>query len=79
MRAIGEFDAVMEGEMIRVPESLREALDNSVRFHVVLQAPEKPAAPRSSDRPRDAITELMENPICIPDFRMPTRDEMHER
>ena len=36
MRAIGEFDAVMEGEVIRVPESMREALGNSVRVHVVL-------------------------------------------
>jgi len=38
---------------------------------------EKPKEPARSNR-KDAIQELMENPVIIPGFRAPSRDEMHD-
>ena len=74
MREIGEFDAaVIDGETIHVPEMYRSELVDLERVHVVLLTPDKIKAQR-----RDAIQELMENPIFVPDFRAPSRDEMHD-
>jgi hypothetical protein len=38
---------------------------------------EKPREPQRQPR-KDAIQELMENPVIIPGFRAPSRDEMHD-
>ena len=74
MREIGEFDAaVIDGETIHVPEMYRSELVDLERVHVVLLTQEKP-----KPRRRGVIKEMMENPIIIPDFKMPSRDEMHD-
>ena len=38
---------------------------------------ERPKEPLRSNR-KDAIQEMMENPVIIPGFRAPLRDEMHD-
>ena len=74
MREIGEFDAaVIDGETIRVPEMYRNELVDLERVHVVLLTQETP-----KPRRRGVIEEMMENPIIIPGFRPPTRDENYE-
>jgi len=74
MREIGEFDAaVIDGETIRVPEMYRDELVDLERVHVVLLTQENP-----KPRRRDIIDEMMENPIIIPGFKPPTRDENYE-
>ncbi len=55
------------------------ALPDSEKEMVIarLLREEKPREPQRQPR-KDAIQELMENPVIIPGFRAPSRDEMHD-
>jgi hypothetical protein len=71
-----EFDARVDKQgTIHVPDALRHDIDDEGLFHVTLS---KVGHHPQRDQ-KDAIDELMENPLVIPNFRMPSRDEMHER
>lgn len=70
MQAV-EFQAKIDNGVIIVPEQFRgEMLGQKVR--VIILTEDKP-------EPYDIITELINNPLQISDFKPLTRDEIHER
>ena len=70
-----EFNARLDKQgAIHVPAELRHDIDDEGMFHVTLSKVAHPLRHK-----KDAIDELMENPIVVHDFKMPSRDEMHER
>ena len=75
MREIGEFDAdVVDGEVIiRIPDAYKSELVDLEHVRVVLLAQES-----STVRRRGVIEEMIENPIIIPGFKPPTREENYE-
>lgn len=70
MQAV-EFQAKLNNGMIKVPEQfIPEIKGRSVR--VIILAEE-------NEEPEDIITELMNNPLEIPNFKPLTREEIYER
>jgi hypothetical protein len=69
MQAV-EFQARVKNGVIQVPEKFRSEIRGQVR--VIVLAEEKP-------EPYDIITELMNNPLQVPDFKPLTREEIYER
>ncbi len=70
-----EFDArPVSGGLIPIPEKYRKEIEESEIVHVRL-AP----VHRTKRLKDDAIQRLLDNPIYIPDFRPPSRDENYER
>ena len=74
MREIGEFDApVINGEVIQIPDVYKRELANLEHVHVVLLTQEP-----LNVRRKGVIEEMMENPVIIPDFKPPSREENYE-
>ena len=73
MKEVVEFDAVIEGKSIVVPDEYLRGLTGGQSVHVVLRTSQRTNVVR-----RDTLQEMMENPIFIPDFKAPSRDEMHD-
>ena len=73
MREIGEFDAVVEGDVIRIPDAYKGELVELGRVHVVLKTQEAPRVRR-----KGIIEEMTENFVVIPGFKAPTRDEIYD-
>ncbi|HEX5316300.1 MAG TPA: hypothetical protein VFX22_06580, partial [Candidatus Kapabacteria bacterium] len=70
-----EFDAnVGEEGIISVPGELRRKVAQHQRVHVILT---EPRVPRRPDE--EVLGYYMRHPFIIPGFKMPTRDEMHDR
>ncbi|HEY3875103.1 MAG TPA: hypothetical protein VGM92_06475 [Candidatus Kapabacteria bacterium] len=70
-----EFDATLEKEgIIHVPEEYRRDVEVSKRVHVTLY----PVNGKYLKK-KDAIQELLDNPIYAPNFKPPTRDENYKR
>lgn len=69
MQAI-EFQATVENGIIPVPERYHSEVGGQVRVIVLAE---------EESEPYDIITELMNNPLQIPDFKPLTREEIYER
>lgn len=70
MQAV-EFQTEIEDGMIVVPEQYRSEIDGR-QVRVIILAEEKA-------EPYDIISELINNPLQIPDFKPLTRDEIYDR
>ncbi|HET6401075.1 MAG TPA: hypothetical protein VFH95_06705 [Candidatus Kapabacteria bacterium] len=69
-----EFDVQLEKEgVIHIPEEYRRELASNGTVHVTVTKPR-----RARREGEDAIDYYLENPIIIPGFRAPSRDEMHD-
>jgi hypothetical protein len=77
MQAI-EFDAIVQGQSIPLPQPLTLTLTpgQAVRVVVMYKDEQAQAGPAGAD---DAISRLAANPLAMPDFVPLSRDEAHER
>jgi hypothetical protein len=66
-----EFEATVHDGLIEVPVELRKTLSERVRVILLVREPRK--------RKRNAIAELMDHPLRLPDPRPLTREEIYER
>ena len=75
MQAI-EFDAVVQGRSIPLPQPLTLAPGQAVRVVVMYRDEPTQAGLVGTD---DAISRLAANPLVMPDFVPLPRDDAHER
>lgn len=73
MQAI-EFEGQLFHGAIPVPESLHLVDGRRVRVLLLLEETEEPPV-----ECRDAIGDLLDNPIMLDDFQSLTREQAHER
>ena len=70
-----EFDTSLEkGGIIHIPQEYRREVESAQMLHVKLEL----VRPKTQKR-NDTLQNLIDNPFHTPGFKMPTRDEMHER
>ena len=75
MQAI-EFDAIVQGQSIPLPQPLTLTPGQAVRVVVMYKDEPTQAGLTGAD---DAISRLAANPLVMPDFVPLSRDEAHER
>lgn len=73
MQAI-EFQTHLDHGTIRLPDSLRLANGRQVRVLLLLDESVEPQA-----KTRDAIDDLLENPLILAGFEPMSREQAHER
>ncbi|MEP7039592.1 MAG: hypothetical protein ABI891_14760 [Acidobacteriota bacterium] len=69
-----EFETEAENGNIEIPEKYRPQLKGKLQVVVSVKKAEK-----SEQEPDDIITELINNPLKVTDFKPLTRDEIYDR
>ena len=69
-----EFETEAENGNIEIPEKYRHQLKGKLQVVVSIKETKK-----DKEEPYDMITELMNNPLKVDDFKPLTRDEIYDR